>query len=183
MGLIWIAAVSGWAVAEATLFFVVPDVLITFAVMRFGLKAGVRLCVAAAAIASVAGLGMWGWGHADPQGARHAMLMVPFIGPDLLARAHAEIAAGWPLHLVSGAMTGVPYKLYAVEAGARGINPVLFLPMSFIARIARFALTAVAAHAGREVMTRLGRPGWRYACWMAAWIAVYGFYWTSRAMM
>jgi membrane protein YqaA with SNARE-associated domain len=182
MGLIWIVAVSGWAVAEATLFFVVPDVLITFAVMRFGLRAGIKLCVIAAAIASVAGTGMWAWGHADPDGARHVLLMVPFIGPDLLARAHAETMAAWPLHLVTGAMTGVPYKLYAVEAGARGIDPMFFLPMSFIARIARFLLTALGAYVGRELMTRLGRPQWRYACWALAWVAVYGFYWTSRTM-
>ena len=86
------------------------------------------------------------------------MLLVPAVGPDLLARAHDEIATGWPLHLVTGAMTGVPYKLYVVEAGARGIDPLLFLPMSFVARLSRFVLTAVAAAIGREIVTRIGKP-------------------------
>jgi membrane protein YqaA with SNARE-associated domain len=183
MGLIWIAGAALWGIAEASLFFVVPDVLITFVVMRFGLRQGLLLCVVAAIFAAGTGYGMWLWGAHDPEGARHVMLLVPAIGPDLLARAQNEIAAGWPIHLVTGAMTGVPYKLYAVEAGAQGISPLLFLPMSFVARLSRFVLTAVAAAAGREAVTRLGKPGWRYGIWALAWIATYGFYWTTRGFL
>ena len=147
-----------WGVAEATLFFIVPDVLLTFVVVRFGLRQGFILAVVAAAFASLAGLGMWCWAHSDPASARHVMLLVPAIGPDLLARAQREIAQGWPLHLVTGAMTGVPYKLYAVEAGARGIDPLLFVPMSFMARLSRFVLTAVLMAFGREILVKINRP-------------------------
>ena len=183
MGLIWIAGAALWGIAEASLFFVVPDVLITFVVMRFGLRQGLLLCVVAAIFAAITGYGMWSWGTHDPAGARHAMLLVPAIGPDLLARAQTEIAAGWPLHLVTGAMTGVPYKLYAVEAGARGIDAFLFVPMSFIARLSRFVLTTIAAAAGRGAVTRLGKPDWRYGIWALAWIGTYGFYWTARGLI
>ena len=183
MGVIWIAAVALWSIAEASLFFVVPDVLITFAAMRFGLRQDLLLCVTAALFATIAGYGMWLWGARDLDAARHAMLMVPAIGPDLLSRAQHEIASGWPAHLVTGAMTGVPYKLYAVEAGARGINPLLFLPMSFVARLSRFVLTAVAAAVGRETFMRLGRSEWRFGLWALAWIGTYGFYWTTRGLL
>ncbi|HTT99049.1 MAG TPA: hypothetical protein VMF58_13430 [Rhizomicrobium sp.] len=182
MGLIWIAAAAGWGVAEATLFFFVPDVLLTYIVMRFGLRAGLRLAVIAAAAASTTGIGMWFWASRDPETARHVMLMVPAIGPDLLARAHDEIASGWPLHLFTGAMTGVPYKLYAVEAGAAHINPLLFALVSFPARLTRFVLTAVAAGLGREFLVKLRRPEWRYWGWAAAWCCVYGFYFYTRTV-
>jgi len=182
MGLIWIAGAALWGVTEASLFFIVPDVLITFAVMRFGLRQGLLLSVVAAIFASITGYGMWLWASRDAATARHIMLLVPAVGPDLLARAHAEIAAGWPLHLVTGAMSGVPYKLYAVEAGARGIDPLLFVAMSFAARLARFALTAISTAAGKALLAMLRRPQWRYAAWALAWIAVYGFYFTTRAM-
>jgi len=182
MGLIWYAGATLWAVAEATLFFIVPDVLITFAVVRFGLRRGLMLAVVAAGFAALAGFGMWAWGHRDPASARHAMLLVPAIGPDLLARAARELAEGWPLHLVTGAMTGVPYKLYAVEAGARGLDPVLFIPMSFVARLTRFALTAVAMALGRAALLKLNRPRLVYPAWALAWFATYAFYFTSRAM-
>ena len=183
MGVIWIAAVALWGIAEASLFFVVPDVLITFVVMRYGLRQGLLLCVVAALFATVTGYFMWLWGAHDAGTARHAMLQVPAVGPDLLRRAHDEIASGWPLHLVTGAMTGVPYKLYAVEAGARGIDPILFLPMSFVARLSRFVLTAVCAAIGREAALRIGRPDWRYGIWALAWIGTYGYYWTTRGFL
>jgi membrane protein YqaA with SNARE-associated domain len=140
------------------------------------------LAVVAAAFASVSGLAMWFWGHGNAASARHAMLLVPAIGPDLLARAAGEVASGWPLHLVTGAMTGVPYKLYAVEAGARGIDPILFVPMSFIARLARFAATAVLMALGREILAKGNRTDWNYAAWGFAWFCVYAYYFTSRAM-
>jgi membrane protein YqaA with SNARE-associated domain len=181
MGLIWYAGAAIWGVAEATLFFIVPDVLLTFVVVRFGLRQGFILAIVAAAFASLAGLGMWFWARSDPATARHAMLLVPAIGPDLLARAQHEIAQGWPLHLVTGAMTGVPYKLYAVEAGARGIDPLLFIPMSFMARLSRFVLTALLMAFGREFLAKVNRPDWTYAAWALAWFATYAFYFTTRA--
>lgn len=182
MGLIWIACAALWGIAEASLFFIVPDVLITFAVMRFGLRQGLLLSVIAAAFAAIAGYGVWLWASHDASAARHVMLLVPAIGPDLLARAQGEIAVGWPLHLVTGAMTGVPYKLYAVEAGARGIDPLLFVPMSFVARLTRFALTAILTVVGKAILEMLHRPQWRYVAWALAWVAIYGFYFTTRAL-
>ncbi len=180
MGLIWIAVAAGWGVAEATLFFFVPDVLLTYVVMWFGLRAGLRLSVVAAAAASIAGFGMWLWTSQDVEAARRVMLMIPAIGPDLLTRAQNEIASNWPLHLFTGAMTGVPYKLYAVEAGAAHINPFLFALVSFPARLTRFVLTAFAAAIGRELLVKIGRPRWKYWAWGAAWLAVYALYFATR---
>jgi membrane protein YqaA with SNARE-associated domain len=182
MGLIWYLGAAVWGVAEATLFFIVPDVLLTFVVVRFGLRQGFTLALVAAAFASLAGLGMWFWAHRDPATARHVMLLVPAVGPDLLQRAQHEIAQDWPLHLVTGAMTGVPYKLYAVEAGTRGIDPLLFVPMSFLARLSRFVLTAVLMAFGRDILAKVNRPNWGYAAWALAWLATYAFYFTTRAL-
>lgn len=180
MGLIWIVAAAGWGVAEASLFFFVPDVLLTFVVMRFGLRAGLKLAVVAAAAASITGIGMLLWSAHDPETARNVMLMVPAIGPDLLERAHSEIALNWPLHLFTGAMTGLPYKLYAVEAGAAHINPLLFALVSFPARLTRFVLTVLAAELGREILIKMRRLQWRYWGWGAAWFCVYALYFTTR---
>jgi len=181
MGLIWILGAAAWGVAEATVFFIVPDVLLTLAVFRFGLRCALRLSVIAAASASLAGIAMWFWGHGDAASARHAMLLVPAIGPHLLARAAQEMKSGWPLHLVLGAVTGVPYKLYAIEAGANGINPVLFAAMSFPARFTRFVLTAAVAAVGRAFANWIELPHWGYPGWALVWIAVYAFYFSMRA--
>jgi membrane protein YqaA with SNARE-associated domain len=180
MGLIWIIAAAFWGVAEASFFFIVPDVLLTAAVIRFGFRRTLLLAFVAASSAALAGLGMWAWGHGDADMARHVMLMVPAIGPDLLARAHDEMASGWVLHLFTGAVTGLPYKLYAVEAGARGINPLLFVLVSFVARLPRFLLTMGLAALGREGLARIKKPDWAYAIWALGWITLYAVYFTQR---
>jgi membrane protein YqaA with SNARE-associated domain len=181
MGVIWIAATALWAVAEATVFFIVPDVLLTAAAIKFGFRRALLLSLLAAGVASLSGLGMWFWGAHDAEAARRVMLMVPAIGPDLLQRAHSEVAQQWFLHLVTGAMSGVPYKLYAVEAGAVTINPWLFVPASFAARLTRFFVTVVAMTAGKEALSTMNRARWAYAAWAIAWFAVYATYFTIRA--
>ena len=182
MGLIWPVAVAFWAVAEATFFFIVPDVLITVAVLRFGGAAGVRLAIVASVAAAAGGLAMWFWGHGDAEAARRTVLMVPAIGPDLLARAHREIAQNWFVHLVLGAVTGVPYKLYAVEAGAHGLTPFLFVPASIAARLARFLVAVGLTALMSAALTRLNKPEWRFRALALAWCLVYGTYFYIRAM-
>jgi membrane protein YqaA with SNARE-associated domain len=182
MGIAWIIASATWAVGEATLFFIVPDVLLTLATLRYGLRAGLKLAVVAATFASMAGVGMWLWGNYDIGPARHAMLQVPAIAPDLLARAQHETGQDWPRHLVLGAMTGVPYKLYAIEAGARRINVAIFVVMSFVARFIRFALTIAIAAACQVAARQMRRPGWVYLGWGIAWICVYAFYFALRGV-
>jgi membrane protein YqaA with SNARE-associated domain len=179
--MIWMLAAACWGVAEASFFFIVPDVLLTVAVIRFGLRRGLYLSVVAALFASLTGLGMWLWSNNDPAYARDVILWVPAIGSDLLAHAHRDMADSWPFHLFAGAMTGVPYKLYAVEAGARGIDPFLFVLVSFPARLARFVLTAGLAAIGREALSRLHWTRWNYAAWALVWIAVYAVYFSIRA--
>ena len=180
MGIIWIFGAVAWGIAEATFFFFVPDILLTLAVFRLDLRQALMLAVIAAVSASLAGIAMWTWGHCDIAFARHAMLFIPGIGPDLLARAARELQTDWPLHLVTGAMTGVPYKLYAVEAGARGLNPWLFALMSVPARLGRFALTIAVAAAGGLTASRIGRPHWVYPGWALVWLVVYTIYFSLR---
>lgn len=181
MGLIWIIAAAGWGVAEATVFFLAPDVILTAAVPRFGLRAALRLSVIAAISAAMAGIVMYAWGAHDPAGAHRAMLQVPAIGPDLLARTAREMGGFWPLHLFTGAVTGVAYKLYAVEAGVRGIALVPFILVSFAARLARFALTTSFTALIVRILDRLHLQRWKYLVLAAGWMVFYAVYFSIRA--
>ena len=183
MGLIWILGAAIWGAAEATVFFVVPDVLITFAAVRFGFRRALTLALVTSVAAAAAGTAMSWWGAHDAGAARAAMLAVPAIGPDLLAKAHAGMAAAdWPLKLVIASLTGTPYKLYAVEAGALGVDPLLFAALSIPARLIRFALTAALAAGGNALFRRWGIARWRYTALAAAWVAIYACYWALRAL-
>jgi membrane protein YqaA with SNARE-associated domain len=172
-----------WGISEATVFFILPDVPISYAAAKWNFRAGLRLALVAALAAAVGGAILWWYGAADAEAARALMLGVPAVGPDLLAKAHAGIAApDWPLQLLIGAFTGTPYKLYAVEAGARGIDPWLFVALSIPARLARFLLVAALASAGRALFVRWGIGRYAIPALALAWVAVYTTYWIVRAM-
>ena len=182
MGLIWIIGAALWGVAEATLFFIVPDVLITYAAVRWGWRAGLKLSLVAALAAAAGGAVLWWWGAYDAEAARAAMLGVPAIGPDLIEKARAGMASVyWPLDLMLGALSGTPYKLYAVEAGARGIDVFLFVALSIPARLVRFVVTAAIASGGNALFERMGIARYSVPALALAWTAVYAVYWTLRS--
>jgi membrane protein YqaA with SNARE-associated domain len=181
MGIVWIIAAALWGVAEATVFFVVPDVILTYATVRHGWRVGARLAVVAAAAAAVAGIGMWFWGRLDSVSARHVMLMIPGIGPDLLVRTSREMGGFWPLNLFIGALTGVPYKLYAVAAGAHAVPVGWFAVASYVARFGRFAFSVGITWLGLDAVARLGLLRWRYYILTAGWVILYAVYYTLRA--
>ncbi|MBV9572065.1 MAG: hypothetical protein JO056_12570 [Alphaproteobacteria bacterium] len=178
--MMWFVGAFLWGAAEATFFFIVPDVLLTLAALRFGWKRALMLSAVAALAAALAGLFMWRWGHDDIATAQFVLLLVPAVGPDLLQRAAHEMSAGWPLHLITGGVTGLPYKLYAAEAGALDIEMFSFAIVSFAARFLRFAITVSLAAGGSRIADAIGHPRWIYAGWAMAWIAVYALYFTSR---
>ena len=181
MGVIWIIAACVWGVAEATLFFIVPDVILTYATLRHGWQAGLKLAIFAATAAALAGIGMWMWGRFDPASAEHAMLMVPAIGPDLMAQTSREMTGFWPLNLVLGAITGVPYKLYAVAAGEHGVNVAAFAVASYVARLIRFAFSVGVTVLGLRMLRYLGREQWAYHVLTAGWVILYTVYFSLRA--
>jgi hypothetical protein len=57
----------------------------------------------------------------------------------------------------------------------------LFVPVSFAARLTRFALTVTAAAAARAGLAHLGRPDRAMPLWACAWTLVYAVYFTIRA--
>jgi len=179
--MIWFIAAAVWGVAEASLFFIVPDVILTYATVRHGARAGLKLAVVTATAAAVTGVAMWFWGRLDPVGARQIMLMVPAIGPDLFARTTREMAGFWPLNLTIGAVTGVPYKLYAVTAGALGVPVAWFAIASYVARFLRFAFSIGLTVAAVEALDHMGLSRWRYHVLTAGWVILYAVYFTLRA--
>ena len=144
-----LAAGAVWGAAEATLFFIVPDVLITFvATRRLGRAVMVSLAATAGAVAG--GLAMYMWGRHDAAGATAALAHVPAVTTKMLARVASQLQAGGVSALFLGPLTGAPYKIYAVESGAAGMSAVGFLLISVPARLARFALLAVLTAAVRQ---------------------------------
>lgn len=83
-------AAGAWGFAEATLFFLVPDVLITWLAVR-RLRDGLWGSLAATVGALCGGLLMYAWGSHDAPGALTALDHVPAINAEMLAGVRTQL--------------------------------------------------------------------------------------------
>jgi membrane protein YqaA with SNARE-associated domain len=131
---------AAWGFAEATLFFIIPDVLLSWIALDRMRPAAVA-CLWATAGALLGGIVMYSWGATDLGSAERAMASVPDFRHGMPQDVKGQIERFGAVALFSGPITGRPYKLYAVYAGAAGINLLVFLLISVPARLMRMLLT------------------------------------------
>ena len=107
------------------------------------------------------------------------MRNVPFVREAMFARVDEGLQDEGALALFRGSVTGVPYKIYAVEAPGR-MPAVAFLAWTVSARAARFLLVwALFAILGAWQRRREpGRWGLLAAVHAALWVPFYLFYWS-----
>jgi len=166
-----------WGLSEATFFFIVPDVMLTLLACR-ALRPALRASLAALAGALVGGALMYVFGLRAPDTARFFLDRVPAISPDLIVRVASQISESGLTAVLVGPIKGIPYKIYAVESGARQHSFITFMLISIPARYVRFFLASVVA----RVIARLIEPltHHRAAIEMlilgVVWIAFYGYY-------
>ncbi len=172
----WLAAAAFWGFAEATLFFIVPDVLLSYLTLRHGVPAGLRAGIAAVGGAVLGGAAMYLWGARDPSAAEAALDLIPAISVTMISATQSDLTNGWAASLFAGAFGGIPYKIFAVEAGHVGIDPVAFLAMTMPARYARFVLAVLATGAARSGLARIGQE--RHAAFLLGgfWLCFYAIY-------
>lgn len=177
MGLL---AAALWGFAEATLFFIVPDVLISAVAIR-GTRAAYAASLFAAAGAVVGGSLMYFWGVHSPETAVGTVTAVPAVGAAMMERAHGELLTDGPISIILGPLSATPFKVYAVQAAAAGIPYWIFVLITPIARLPRFLLVAwLSGTVSRLIQPRVNVRT-VYALWLAAWIVVYATLW--RAMI
>ena len=173
-----VALACAWGFAEGALFFIVPDVLLSLAALCGGRRALPHV-VAAVIGALLAGAAMFSWSAADYPAASATVRNVPFVREEMFARVDAGLEQDGALALFRGSVTGVPYKIYAVEAPGR-LPAALFLAWTMPARAARFLLVwALFAVLGAWLRRRY--PGnWRLLAGVHAvlWVPFYLYYWS-----
>ncbi|HEX6143997.1 MAG TPA: hypothetical protein VFZ01_14860 [Geminicoccaceae bacterium] len=170
-----------WGFAEATLFFIVPDVWLSVVAVMRGAREALVAALWAVAGATAGGALMYLWGATDPAGAAQVLGALPAIEPAMLARVRSELEAEGVVALFAGAFTGTPYKLYAALAPAAGADPWLLLVLTPPARFGRFALTSLlAAGVSRLLARRLSR-GQRLTVLACVWVVFYALYFNAHA--
>ena len=167
-----------WGFAEATLFFLVPDIWLTGLAVRRGLKRGLLASLAALAGALLGGLAMYGWGVADPETARDVLDWVPAIDSAMIEAVRTELRETGALAMFLGPLYGVPYKIYAVEAAGAGIGITVFLAVSVSVRLLRFLVLTTGAWAISAALSRHTSPRFRLGLLAGAWVVFYAAYFT-----
>jgi len=167
-----------WGFAEATLFFVVPDVLLTL-VGLYSLPRSAKLIAFILLGALMGGTVMFYLGARDPRPAEAAVLHVPFVTPAMFTKTHSgfERDGIWTLAKAPG--NGIPYKVYCVQA-SRYANWGTFIVISVLARLERFApFWVVAAVLGtvfrKQIQRRQMIPALIH---VSLWILGYAWYWS-----
>lgn len=163
-----------WGVAEASVFFIVPDVLLSYIGVKRGPRAAGVASVWAACGAALGGAGMYLWALSDADAARAFVLAVPAISVAMAeAAANAMAEQGWFAATLAGPLSRTPYKVYAILAPETGAPLWAFAAASILARLPRFLLVGVgAALLARFLQPRLGARA-ILAIFVTAWLLFY----------
>jgi membrane protein YqaA with SNARE-associated domain len=164
-----------WGFAEATVFFVVPDVLLSWFALDSPRRA-LRACLFALWGALIGGSIVWLAGLRDPEPLRAVYAVLPAIDAAMIDSVGRQLESQGLPALLLGPLKGTPYKIYALEAAHLGLGYLPFLLISVPARLVRFALVAVGTAAiGRLLRNRLSLASLRYFL-ILGWIAFYAWY-------
>jgi len=168
-----------WGFAEGTLFFIIPDVVLSWASLT-GVKSGSKIFGTILAGAVVAGLCMYTWAAWQPDAARSAVAAVPFVRTRMFDQAEQD----YRNHGVAGIFytlgTGIPYKIYAVLAPSVS-SPVTFALVSIPARLERMLLSwLIPTFLGWLLKRWIRNHRFLTAVLFAGfWIVTYAIYWSS----
>ena len=167
-----------WGFAEGTLFFIIPDLLITFAAL-FSLKQSLKQLGVVLAGSLLGGWLMFSLAAWDYPATRRIVDGVPFVTPRMFEATQRNYEASGLWTLGQGPLSGIPYKVFAIEAPAHA-SLLPFLLASIPGRLERLALPWVLfAAAGLWLKRRIAkRPGWAVSGHAFFWIAVYACYWS-----
>ncbi len=180
MGLrLWLAGL--WGFAEATLFFIVPDVLLTWIAARYGAGQAARASFAAAAGAILGGVGMYMWAAHDAELARTVIGAIPAIPASMVSETGADVRSAGARAIFAGGFTGVPYKIYAVESGAARIGMAWFVLATLAARLIRFLASSFLVAGLARLMARRFAPATINWALIAGWTGFYAGYFALMA--
>lgn len=131
-------AALSWGFAEATFFFIVPDVLLSWIALD-RVRAAWAACIWATLGALIGGTVMYLWGAIAVNTASAALDYVPAISREMCDTVAGQMRTRGAGALFVGPLAGTPYKIYAVQAGGAQLGLLPFLLISVPARLLRFA--------------------------------------------
>jgi membrane protein YqaA with SNARE-associated domain len=176
-----------WGLAEATVFFIVPDVLLCYWAMRSAKEAmAATLTVVAGAMLGAVVL----YVSLDLDAERYEFFhevwgSLPGFREKMAETAAEHLRMAGARGLLSGPTSGIPYRVYVLEAWKLKLSLGAVLLWTPFARLERIAIAPIIVLALRLLTKhllarRFGRIPWN---WVLAgliviyWVALYIWYW------
>jgi len=135
-----------WGFAEGTAFFVVPDVYLGL-VALFHWKRGLWAMVSAIVGAMVGGSVMYSLAMRDISTINLFLERIPLINAEMISDIGNKMQTDGLITMVNGPLRGIPYKIYAVQAGGQARPYLPFLIFTILARLERLLPVTLLAGA------------------------------------
>ena len=165
-----------WGFAEGTLFFILPDVPLSFVALFRPRRALIH--IAAIIVGAVlAGAVMFTW-SSHSAAAAQAVARVPAVSPAMFTRAEGDWNRYGIWGVSLGPLRGIPYKVYAVEAPAHS-GLLEFLLVTIPARLWRLAAVWVGFAGTGILLRKAGRASAAPVLHALFWIVTYAIYWSK----
>jgi len=169
------ALAAAWGLAEATLFFIVPDVLLSWVAMK-NLRRALIACAWVLLGALIGGCIVWIIGANDPGPTRAVFDVIPAISELMISDVREQLDSRGIVALFVGPLIGTPYKIYALEAAGAGFGLLIFLLISIPARLMRFLVVTLFAAAASRVLRRFVSMRVLQVLHAVMWISFYAWY-------
>lgn len=179
----WLAGPRGriasfaWGAAEASFFFLVPDILLSLVALTAPRRVWGHLAAAMAGALLVGAL-MYQWSVNTPS-ARTSVAAVPRVSTSMFDQADKDLRTHGAWGAVFGPARGIPYKVYAVQAPRHAITLAAFVAASVPARLWRMLATVAVFAAIGIALRKFGKPRWAIRLHVTFWITSITAYWLS----
>ncbi len=164
----WVAFV--WGVCEATFFFIVPDVffcLTALLVPGRGILHGFISILGSL----VGGVILYQLAFLFPVRLHEFLVHVPGISQKMVAFVQGRMDEVGLTALLSAPLGGIPYKIYAVQAGTLHLDWGKFLLMTIPARMERILLVTILVGLLGKILEKNIKANLR------GWLIIYGIFW------
>lgn len=166
-----------WGFAEASVFFIVPDVLLSWYALS-DVRRALIACLYALVGALVGGALVWSLGRNDPDSIRTLFVSLPGIDEAMLTTVRMQLQEKGLTAVFLGPLQGMPYKMYALEASSVNAPFLLFLLISIPARLTRFVLVTLLVGGLRKLLGRLSLHSVRLTH-LFCWTLFYAWYFSA----
>lgn len=163
-----------WAVAEAIFWPIIPDALL-IPMAAAGRRKYWPILGAAVLGSALGGIVIYLFAYIAPSSAGGFLIRLPLVQDFMIEGASAALDQQGVVAFWTQPWSGISYKIYAVLAGAGGLNPLVVLPISIVARTLRMLIASGVAAVVVGRFPNFFRNYWLYA--VLAYVVIFGYGW------